>query len=360
MTLDALVNILPGTVAAMGTILDDDLPVAKAWLSRFGRTVATQVVDAVSNRVYRDYGPGGGYVLGGANHADAGWADLVTGSSFRYTTVQAATGGAPRGWTVWGRGATTRFSGEETEMTLNGGVTSGFVGVDYQQGRVLAGLLLSHSRGDGDYSGRSIQLTGQRTQLGQGDLGSSLSGVHPYLRVNVTNRIAAWGLVGRGWGNMTVSDGGHDTGIGMNLGAVGARGMLLSPSASGGFGLALKSDAFYTGLSSERSAGGLPAEDVSVNRVRLAMEGSRDMVTGNGGRLGVSGEAGGGRGGPPRRGPVSKWADRSGTPTRSMASRWKRARAASLRTRMPTTTSGVSPDRFCSIPGVPSAASRCA
>ncbi len=291
-TLDALVNILPGTVAATGTILDDDLPVAKAWLSRFGRTVATQVVDAVSDRVFRDYGPGGGLVLGGANHADAGWADLITGSSFRYSTVgQVGQVGAPRGWTVWGRGASTRFSGEETEMSLDGGVVSGFVGVDFQQGPLLAGLLLSHSRGDGDYSGSVLDVDGRRLVSG-GELGSSLTGVHPYLRVNVTDRIATWGLLGRGWGNMTVSEGGHDTGIGMNLGAVGARGSLLSPGGSGGFGLALKSDAFYTGLNSERSTGGLPAEDVSVNRVRLAVEGSRDMVTGNGTRIGLSVEAG--------------------------------------------------------------------
>ena len=291
-TLDALVNILPGTVAATGTILDDDLPVAKAWLSRFGRTVATQVVDAVSDRVFRDYGPGGGLVLGGANHADAGGADLITGSSFRYSTVgQVGQVGAPRGWTVWGRGASTRFSGEETEMSLDGGVVSGFVGVDFQQGPLLAGLLLSHSRGDGDYSGSVLDVDGRRLVSG-GELGSSLTGVHPYLRVNVTDRIATWGLLGRGWGNMTVSEGGHDTGIGMNLGAVGARGSLLSPGGSGGFGLALKSDAFYTGLNSERSTGGLPAEDVSVNRVRLAVEGSRDMVTGNGARVGLSVEAG--------------------------------------------------------------------
>ena len=291
-TLDALVNILPGTVAATGTILDDDLPVAKAWLSRFGRTVATQVVDAVSDRVFRDYGPGGGLVLGGANHADAGWADLITGSSFRYSTVgQVGQVGAPRGWTVWGRGASTRFSGEETEMSLDGGVVSGFVGVDFRQGPLLAGLLLSHSRGDGDYSGSVLDVDGRRLVSG-GELGSSLTGVHPYLRVHVTDRIATWGLLGRGWGNMTVSEGGHDTGIGMNLGAVGARGSLLSPGGSGGFGLALISDAFYTGLNSERSTGGLPAEDVSVNRVRLAVEGSRDMVTGNGARVGLSVEAG--------------------------------------------------------------------
>ena len=290
-SLDALVNILPGTVTATGTILDDDLPVAKAWLSRFGRTVATQVVDAVSERVFRDYGPGGEYVLGGANHADAGWADLITGSSFRYSTVgQVGQGGAPRGWTVWGRGASTRFSGAETEMSLDGGVVSGFVGVDFRQGPLLAGLLLSHSRGDGDYSGNVLDVDGRRLVSG-GELGSSLTGVHPYLRINVNDRIATWGLLGRGWGNMTISEGGHDTGIGMNLGAVGARGTLVSPGGSG-FGLALLSDAFYTGLSSERSAGGLPAEDVSVNRVRLAVEGSRDMVTGNGTRVGLSVEAG--------------------------------------------------------------------
>lgn len=291
-SLDAPVNILPGTMMATGTIIDDDLPVARAWLSRFGRTVATQVVDAVGDRVYRGYGPGGGFVLGGANHANAGWADLITGSSFRYSTLgQAAPGEAPRGWTIWGRGASTRFSGRDADLSLNGGVLTGFVGIDYQQGPVLAGLLLSHSQGDGDYAGSALAHNGRTLDRG-GELESSLTGVHPYLRWNVTDRLSTWGLLGRGWGNMTISDGGHDVGIGMNLGAIGARGALLKPGASGGYGLALRSDAFYTALDSERSAGGLPAEDVNVSRVRLAMEGSRDIVTGGGARIGLALEAG--------------------------------------------------------------------
>ena len=37
--------------AATGTILDDDISVAQVWLARFGRTVATHVVDAVGERL---------------------------------------------------------------------------------------------------------------------------------------------------------------------------------------------------------------------------------------------------------------------------------------------------------------------
>ena len=293
--LGTLVNTQPGTVAATGTIMDDDVPVAKAWLSRFGRTVATQVVDAVSDRVFHG-GPGVGLMIGGGNHPDAGWGDIIPSSSFRFSSMkQVGPGQAAQGWTIWGRGASNRFSGEETEMSLDGGVVTGMVGADYQRGSMLAGLLLSHSQGGGDYRGTPLDLSGRPMQgivNRPGDLGSSLTGVHPYIRVNITERIAAWGLFGHGRGRMTVSPGGHDTGIGMNLGAVGARGALLSPGASGGFGLALKSDAFFAGVSSDRSDGGLPAEDVGTSRLRLALEGSRSIVSGNGGRLGLSLEAG--------------------------------------------------------------------
>ena len=37
--------------AATGTIIDDDVSVAQVWLARFGRTVATHVVDAVGERL---------------------------------------------------------------------------------------------------------------------------------------------------------------------------------------------------------------------------------------------------------------------------------------------------------------------
>ena len=57
----ALSNPTNATIAdgtATGTIADDDPSVEKAWLARFGRTTASQVMDAVSDRLTGRSGQG--------------------------------------------------------------------------------------------------------------------------------------------------------------------------------------------------------------------------------------------------------------------------------------------------------------
>ena len=290
------VNTVPGMGTATGTITDDDLAVTRAWLSRFGRTVASQVVDAVDNRLFSGSAGGQALVIGGFNqgrmgagHPDAGWMDILRGSAFRYSTVHAnATESAASGWTAWGRGATTSFSGTEAEVTLDGQVSSGLVGVDYQRGRFLGGVLLSRSQGDGNFAGAPLEGAPNRS----GIIESILTGIHPYLRVNLTDRLGAWGLLGRGSGTMTTTLDGDAVAIGMDLGAFGARGRLLSPSGATGFGLDIKSDAFFADLDSERSQGGIPAEQVNTRRIRLAVEGSGRLVVGESGMIGLSLETG--------------------------------------------------------------------
>ena len=289
------VNTVLGVGAATGTITDDDLAVTKAWLSRFGRTVASQVVDAVDNRLFSGAGQGRALFIGGMGGAGGpnqhrmGLSDIMRGSSFRYSMVdQDAAGEGAGGWTAWGRGATTGFSGAEQEMTLDGQVASGLVGVDYQRGPFLGGLLLSHSQGDGNFAGTPMEGVPNRN----GKIESLLTGIHPYLRVALTDRISAWGLLGRGWGSMTTTLDSDAVDIGMDLGAFGARGTILSPDGATGFGLNLKSDAFFAGMDSERSQGGVPAEEASTRRIRLAMEGSRRLVVGEGGMIGLSLETG--------------------------------------------------------------------
>ncbi len=290
------VNVVLDIGGATGTITDDDLAVARAWLSRFGRSVASQVVDAVDSRFSRASGQGNAFSLGGAGLARAGaaqtppgWMDVLGGSSFRYSTVSGdVPGNRPSGWTTWGRGANTAFSGAEPEFAINGRVTSALAGVDYERGALLGGVLLSHSRGSGDFAGIAGEGAPERT----GEVESLLTGVFPYLRVALGDRISAWGLAGRGSGSMTISLDGNPAAIGMNLGAFGARGAILKPGAAAGIGLDLKSDAFFVAMDSERSSGGIPAEKANASRVRLAVEGVRSVAVGTAGVLGLSLEAG--------------------------------------------------------------------
>ena len=295
-SLSNLANTVMGNGTATGTITDDDLAVTRAWLSRFGRTVASQVVDALDSRLYGSSAQGRALSIGGLNqgrtragHHNTGWMDILSSSSFRYSTVnQDAADDAASGWTAWGRGATTTFSGAEPEFTLDGQVTSGLLGLDYQRGRFLVGLLLSHSQGDGDFAATPLQGVLNRN----GQIESTLTGTHPYLRVDLTDRISAWGLFGRGSGTMTATLDGDAVAIGMNLTAFGAQSAILFPDGLTGFGLDLKSDAFFAGMDSERSRSGIPAEEVNTRRFRLSMEGSGRVSIGESGTVGLSLETG--------------------------------------------------------------------
>ena len=321
-----------GDGEATGTIENSD-PLQKMWLSRFGRTVATHVTDAVSDRLrgppnqassltvggYRvplrgatpapaaaddlgrgdlgaaparlpdpaplegagrvrgdrlpDSGPsahadaagsasllleGIAGVLGlGSGGAPAGPGDatpaspwlnhpdpdprlgrsqtpaldlrrLLLGSSFRLALGAEEPDSAQPRLTAWGRFAGTQFNGRDGDLALDGDMVTGTVGVDGTWERWLAGVAVSHSRGDGTYSG-----AGDR-----GDLEQTMTSLHPYLRYAVTDRLDVWGLLGYGWGQLDLErDVGEtlETDTNMVMGAFGGRGILLAAPESGAF-----------------------------------------------------------------------------------------------------------------------------
>ena len=106
--------------------------------------------------------------------------------------------------------------------------------------------------------------------------------MYPYLRINFTDRVSVWGLGGYGRGNMSFSAArGAETGIGMTMGALGARAELLSPEGSG-FNVALKSDAFLVRMSTDPGAR-TQSVDADASRIRFLLEAANRM------RVGVSG-----------------------------------------------------------------------
>ena len=294
---------------ATGTIEDDDPSVAKAWLSRFGRTVATHVMDAVGGRLAEAAGQGSQASVAGrrlepaADVAPSDWfepasfrtmefRELLAGSSLDLTAVQEDEAGGGEGgrWTAWGRGGATRFTGKEGELSVGGTVAGGVVGADYEWGRMLAGLSAAYSGGGGDFTVRGTGAARDRT----GDVGSWLLSAHPYVRVEVSDRLAAWALAGYGVGRMSLDEDARDveTGISMTMGAFAARGVLLSPEQNGGLSLAMKSDGFLLRIASE-AADELPAAAAEVQRVRLVLDGSVDVLRGPGGVLTPSLQVGG-------------------------------------------------------------------
>ena len=174
--------------------------------------------------------------------------------------------------------AGTRFDGRDGDLTLDGDVLTGTVGVDGEWDRLLAGVAVAHSRGQGGYTMPDMDARGQ------GDLETALTSLHPYLRYAVTERLDVWGLLGYGWGDLTMQPGAGatmETDTNFIMGAFGSRGILLQASESGGFELATRTDAMLTRTSSDAvttGAGKLESAEADAHRLRLVLEGTRGIT----------------------------------------------------------------------------------
>ena len=315
---------------ATGTINNTD-PIPQAWIARFGRTVADQVLDAVEARMQAPRVPGveislAGQRVGGAaaqHGADsedgavqmaagrnlADWLrnendperqlnfdsrsatsrDLLTGSSF------AMTGGTQDGtqesglYALWGRGAVTRFDGRDGGLSLDGEVANGMLGADWTRGALMAGLVASHSLGEGSYRGES----------GNGEVTSSLTGLYPWGRYAVSERLSVWGVAGYGEGTLTLTPKAQapiKTDLDLMMAAAGLRGVLVQAPETGGIELAVKSDALGVRTSTAKARGSdggmLEVAEAEVTRLRLGIEGSRPFRFESGTTLTSSAEIG--------------------------------------------------------------------
>ena len=190
---------------------------------------------------------------------------LLTGSSFELNR-ETGRGGM---LSFWSRGARSQFTGREDRVTLDGRTATTMAGADYRKGRLVAGLSLAHSRGQGDYKGVDV-----------GALASSLTGLYPWLGYQATKRITVWGVTGFGKGSLRLTPGTGDaleTGLSMAMAATGMRGELVAP-VMGGFGMAFKADALWVATSNaglDGPAGSLAATRAVVTRLRAGLEASR-------------------------------------------------------------------------------------
>ncbi len=312
--------------AAIGVIRNTG-PIPQAWLARFGRTVADQVLDAVENRMRGAQQPGiemtlagqsvGGQGLAHASDAAAGphvwlkggedpaWrnrvglnslasreaapGDLLSGTSFAFTAE--ARGGDYV--SLWGRGAVTRFDGREDNLTLDGEVASAMVGADWSRDAWTAGLIVSHSVAEGGYVGNS-----------EGEVKATFTGLFPWGRLALSERTDAWGAAGYGRGELTVTpkkpgtdeDGATiRTDLDLRMAAAGLRGMLVEGGPDA-LTLTGKTDALIVQTASDAArgsdGGNLAAARASVTRLRLGLEGSRPIELGGSATLTPSVEIG--------------------------------------------------------------------
>ncbi len=302
---------------------------AKDWLARFGRTVASQAVDMIGDRLstpasgmahaeiagrtlnadtLRTWQASGNLALaeellddapaiGGSSFADSrpvsaasftpSINDLLFRSSF-YLPVAAggSAGGSGHGrWALWGQAAWTEFDGG-SGLSQEGEVKTGMLGVDYEIGNMVSGLAVSRTWGDGDFEVDATE---------ENDIETALTSVFPYLRYALGERMSVWGMLGYGEGSMWLDENAIDrstkTDLEMNMGALGFRGDLMTASESGGFGLAVKSDVFIVRVESD-SHENLSSIDADTRRLRLGVEGSREMALARGSLLRSSLEVG--------------------------------------------------------------------
>ena len=242
-----------GDGEASGTIENAD-PLQKMWLSRFGRTVANHVTEAVSDRLAgpltgaqvtvggqsvdlarsedeawlgeamtsvaralgasegsgpkNDHGSGyrvggwpgtdlgGSFAPSGAATRDVSGRELLLGSAFHLAREGDGTG---PGLAAWGRVTAGGFDGEAPAdagaVRIDGEVTTGILGADAEWDRLLAGVAVSVSEGEGSFDQPGVD---------SGTVESTMTTMSPYARFMVTDRVSVWGLAGWGTGDMTI------------------------------------------------------------------------------------------------------------------------------------------------------------
>ena len=318
---------------ATGTIRNSGL-IPQAWIARFGRTVAEQMLEAVEwrmraervlgveialagERIGGSPGPGSDAERNAWREEEAGrdaqrladWLksetgpeeaqrgsrsvaqrDLLTGSSFALTAETSARDLV----SLWGRGAVRRFDGREGERTLDGEVATGMLGADWTRGRWTAGVIVSRSRGEGGYS--TIPGTGSGSEFGTGGkVEATLNGLFPWVRQALSERLEVWGAAGYGAGELTVTPkkpDGEDgpalrADLDLRMAAAGLRGTMLDGGADG-LTLTGKTDSMVVQTASGRGRsadgrgrsadrGKLEPARATVTRLRLGVEGSRPI-----------------------------------------------------------------------------------
>ncbi len=292
-------------------------------LAYFGRTVTSQVVDVVEARLAAPRSPGrqvtlaghalpswdgeaansssGGasrdaeealrnwLVQAGANESgqyDNGYGgergvesralserEMVAGTSFALT--RDAAGGADFA-SVWGRGSTKHFEGQADGLTLDGEVTTGFIGADWASARWRAGLAVGYSNGTGEYRGAD----------GSGQVETTLTGVYPYTGIKLSDRLSVWATAGHGAGDLTLKPGDGEeieTDLSMSLVAAGMRSEIHRPEGDSGLAFAVKADTRFARTSAEAAqgdSGHLAAAVAEVWQARAGLEGSRRFAFG--------------------------------------------------------------------------------
>ena len=306
LTLSNPTGVKLGDAIATGTINNTDA-MPKAWAVRFGRTVGSQVVDALADRLEsprKDHVTIAGVnVLETMTHDRTGgqgqgttqrWWDDGTGpepagipsaqwlreSAFQLSTREDG-GDTHNTVTTWGHVASTRFEGAERDVRVEGDVTTGLIGFDIEWRNALAGMMLSQSTSEGSY-----RSDGHR-EKDTGAVESALTGVYPYAHLDLNDTVSAWALAGAASGSLTLKRKGmpqDEAGLSMRMGAIGIKHRVLEPTEPSGITVNVKSDAMWVETRTAATAE-MKGSEGDVTRLRFSIEGERSFQASNGATL---------------------------------------------------------------------------
>ena len=283
--------------------------VMRTLLPRAAAAMSDATVGAISNRI-DNVGSQGNLSLAGVNvlpsasvaaqerSADAiSWASrdqttrnissaqLMDGSSFVMTLADRArlagaadpSGSNPGTAALWGSGDYRNLAGSQNALAWRGNLVSLHLGADLVAlPELVAGVAVARSLVGFDYTDR----TNPRTVTGKFE--TDLLSVHPYASWTPVFGLGFWATGGVGWGGVGIDDNldvRRTSTTRLLTGALGGSSRLLSVDGlipGGATALRLKGEGFVTQTLAEEN-GPIVAQDVGVQRVRLALEGSHEQ-----------------------------------------------------------------------------------
>ena len=261
-TASSPVNEAVNEAAGPGAEISEDAELAGSGAGSGGPTAVTALRSWLA-------GPGDAVDAGaGAQVRALDATDIVAGTSFALT--RETDGGGTLA--LWGRGVHSGFSGQQDGIDIDGTVTGFQLGADHARGDWTYGLMVSRSTGDIEYSAAQ----------GGGEIGLDLTALVPYVGWDVTAGLSAWGTLGFGRGDMTLTpetpetpDGGAvlRSDIDWQMAAAGVEG-ILTPSTRvlGGAALNWHADALWTRTRADALPGRRGAPGGETTRLRFGLE----------------------------------------------------------------------------------------
>ena len=255
----------------------------QGWLSRFGRGIGEQAVQGIRKRIQQPVttGPQPGAAqlqtnLGGhsidlnqpLSSTAAGLLkqlEQLDRSNLLYSSSFSASGESGEGQlSLWGQGAHSSFASKDNGVDLDGKLSSLLLGSDYRRDNWAAGILLSRSKGEGDYRGEVIT----------GELESDLTSVVPWGSIQMSEELSIWGAMGQGQGDLRLQperESEIKADLDWQMLAGGMQSRLIKASERNRMGLSFTGDLLWTETTTDRVAR-LQAIAGETRRVRLGLE----------------------------------------------------------------------------------------